>query len=829
MGMVKQLILLALALGTFVSAHAEGLRIRRPVLTDAQKAQVFERLKQYRKKRTAADAVVAPDPAFQGWWKSITRGDLGGFGFNAQTDDIDVYIYIDTSRFSSQNPLVTISTICGTEVYPRECTWLDVGEGIVLNYFYVPSSRELVHVLTKEGPLFDPTLGQSWWSLKLQEDGQTLCASSDSRPEYEGYGATSVIFQKVDEPRGLGCSAMEAKDPVDMARYIRNALLLHYNQAQNIHLKDRDYLPFAEAEAIFEKMVQEGITFETKIRKIRVSRPGVHDRQELGDFTSTDRLTDIFTDEFPYATAGSTVQIKGFQGPWEKFNGTYVNGVALDEEGGIPNPSRTHVDASSRDDPKKGTFHNVYNHFLLDFDSSDEKQFPRSALGWAKELAGDPVVSVHHHFTKEMEYPTFYAAIRAMFFLLYKVSQHNAQVAFFKPGSMFLMDSWKELKEAVARDNYWGSSLFGGNNLIGTRTSQKVPSGFYNNAVMAERGVTTYNDPFGLSQAPGSVYDYNIVLSNYIVQPKNLYWAIAGTPAGPYQFDPCTVGYKPTIPGPQPAEFVGTLSDMVVVDGKPQPQNPDSTHYTLYGALGGTDDVRDSNSYYYGLINPSLTKGKKVGYLRWLDEDAQDPSLYLPTSAFPPQVPVTVKYGREALTQVYAVITRYFQIELDCDSLIIDIRSYNGGYGFSYTLAELFGDDRVAGRVLWTKKGEERSEPVDLADSSRFCFFNDVAAVDTASTSKFFVRQNEQNYGAGAVFRGSRERPKKVVILTDNAASSAGDAFSHYFLGEKLDGNLGSHTTCRIIGDIDGRPSRRTNRCRIETSISMKPAPSAPK
>ena len=38
---------------------------------------------------------------------------------------------------------------------------------------------------------------------------------------------------------------------------------------------------------------------------------------------------------------------------------------------------------------------------------------------------------------------------------------------------------------------------------------------------------------------------------------KNIYWAIAGTPAGRTQFDPTEVGYKPVNPGPGPARFVG--------------------------------------------------------------------------------------------------------------------------------------------------------------------------------------------------------------------------------------------------------------------------------
>lgn len=787
--MKAKLILFALFCSALMGAAINAaLYVKRPTLSKAEKERVKTTLGAY-----WASANTNPDPAFQGWWKATTRGDLGGFGFNALTDDIDVYIYIDTT-----GPLVTIGTLCGTCDYLRTCTPLDIDGSIECNHYFAPSPEELVHVLDRDGPLFDPTLKQSWWSLKLQADKKTLCASSDSQPFYQGYGTTSMLFQKVDSAPLLASSTIDFHDPVVMATYIRNALSLHYNQPQNSYLKDTDYLPAKEADALFQKMLHEGITFETKIRKVRVSQGGVHERQEFGEFQSSDLLTDIFTEEFSYATVGATVEISGFTGTWERLNGRYVNGVAIDEEGGIPNPSPRHIDTSAAYHPQKGTFRNIYNHFLLNFDSSDPQLFPRDKLGYALEVSGKPVVRVTHRFSSDMQYPAFFAAIRAMFFLLYKVSYHNAQVGYFKPGSMFLAESWDKLKELLATESYFP------NNLIGTRTSQKVPSGFYNNAIFAERGVTTYNDPFGLNQVADGPFDYNIVLANYIVNPKNLYWAISGTPVGPYQFDPQCVGYKPAIPASGSAQFIGTLGALAVEDGTLQPDNPDSRYYTIFGVGAGQSDLRDANSYYLGQIDPKLTQGKKIGYLRLLDEEAMDPKGFLATSTFAPHVPLTEKFGREALTQMFANVTRYFQSELDADAIIIDIRSYNGGWGYSYTLAELFGDNRVAGDTLWTEKEKDNSPPLNFA-SSRFSFYNDVAAIDAASTSFFFVRQNELNYGPGAVFRGTQERPKVVVILTDNASCSAGDAFVHYFLGEKLDGNLGSYTSCKIIGDVDGR------------------------
>ena len=809
-----------IVLSTSAAVHADELKLRRPEPTEEQLQKIHDKLADFKSARkVSAEEVVYPDPALDGWWQAVIRGDQAGFGIGARTNDIDSYIYIDTSTFDPEEfPFVVINTLCGTPVYPRECTRLDVGTGIQLNLYYVPNSNELVHVFDTDGPFFDPINGESWWSLQLQDDGLTLCTSADSQPSWVGYNPTSAqVFKKVAAPQqpvrpygDTDAAFSDVTDPVEIAKYIRNSLLLNHNQPQNVNMNDTDYLSYYDAEAVFQKMLDEGITYETKIRKVRASRKGSHLVTFSGgsSFESNDQVTDIFTDGYAFATPGATVEISGFKGKWAKMNGTYVNGVAVVEADGIPNPSPEHVDTSSSNHPKHGTFRSVHMHFLLDFDSSDEHDFPRDHEGWAEDVHGEPVVKVTHRFTSDMQYPEFFAAIRAFFYEAYKVSSHNSYVGYFKKGSLFLIDTWDELKEAAATNNFWGSSQFPGDNMLRTRTLPNVPSGFYNNSVLAERGITTYNDPFGIKQEAGSKYDYNIVLSNY-----NVYFAIAGTPdltpaapnGMPLQFDPTDIGYKPAIPGPQRAEFVGALGDIIVVDGRPVPQNPNPTYYSLLTG-GSGDDILDSNGYYIGLIDPSLTGGKKVGYLRWIDELASDPFGFIATSTFAPDVPVTAKYAREACLKVYSEFTRYFQTELDCDAVILDIRTNNGGYVFTgYDLAELFGDDRAGMFTKWARKDDGNSALLDLTDSNKFEFYNSVVPDIAESFDHFYVRQNEQNYGPGAVFKGSYNRPKKVIILDDSAAASGGDVFPHYFLGENLDGNLGSYTTCKIIGDMDGR------------------------
>jgi hypothetical protein len=793
-------------------------------LNELQSSKKLKQLIHEFQAKNGVQAAVGQENPFDGWWQQITRGSLLGFGVGGPalgtgTADIDSYINIDTSTA----PFITIRTLCGTPALPRKCTNVDLHPKIILNLYYQASATALVNILDLNGPLFNPVNGQSFWSLELQPDGKTLVASFDSRPEFIGYKATSYLFRKVDGPQqpvrpfnDTDSAFPDVTNPVAIAQYIYNSLTLNSHDPQNINLHDGDYRSFYQREEIFRKLLNEGFTFRTPIRRVRVSQPGEHFVAEFGN-TTEDVVTDIFTDGFSFATAGSTVEICGFKGKWSKLNGKYINGVAVTEEGAVPNPSSEHVDVFSTNKPcKKGTFCNVFNHFLLDFDSSNKKQFPRDNQGWATDIEGEPIVKVTHRITPDMEYPAFRAAIEAMFYLMYQVSQHTGFNAYFRPKSIFLIDTREKLKDVVAKNKFWGSRKNPGDNLVRTRTNQSVPSGFFNNAVFNGRSVVTYNDPFGLTQQAGSKYDYNIVLANYIVKQKNLYFAIAGTPdltpvapnGQPIQFDPTTIGYKPVVPGAQRAEFVGQLGDIIVVNGRPQPQNPDPEHFTLLGE-NPFDDVAQSNDYYIGLIDPELTNGKKVGYLRWVDVVAVDPQEFITTATFPPAhvapPPGNVKYGREALSQVYSQYTRFFNDE-NCDAIIIDIRTNEGGLlEPAFTLAEFVGDDRRSAiSQFWTDKDNGNSPLVELADPNQFSTFNNLQALNNEAFIRFYVQQNEQNY-PGSVFRGSQQNPKKIIILTDTAAASAGDILPHFFLGENLDGNLGSFTTGKIIGDIDGR------------------------
>ena len=462
---------------------------------------------------------------------------------------------------------------------------------------------------------------------------------------------------------------------------------------------------------------------------------------------------------------------------------------------------------------------------MLRFDSSNPDQFPRDSIGYAvgiHDCDARPRVTVTHRIAPDTEFPAMWAALRAFSFLTLRVSAHLEFDGYFPTDSVFLFDTWDKLKEAVANNAFWGAppnpellALA----RIRSRISPISPSGFYQNPTLSgplgRTGLVTYNDPFGLTMQPDSIYNYNINLANYLAPGtiRTVYWALQGTVTGPLQFDPYALGipgYLPIIPGPLPVEFVATLAVVNVVDGLPIPVNPDPAHYACLDNPG--QDTLQANDYYVGLIDPKwlppALKNKRVGYLHWGDTFPTDPNLYIVDGIFSPNgVPKTVRYGREALCRVLSEYGRYLATTLDCDVVILDVQTNEGGYKFTiHTLAEFFGGDRINGiPFLWSvNKDQGQSLPYNLGDKSKFESVNNVVAENFAQFEHFYVSLNRQFY-PGSVFEGTPERPRKVVFLDDYRTASTGDVLPHYFAGERQDGDLGSNVRNIIIGDIDGR------------------------
>ena len=146
---------------------------------------------------------------------------------------------------------------------------------------------------------------------------------------------------------------------------------------------------------------------------------------------------------------------------------------------------------------------------------------------------------------------------------------------------------------------------------------------------------------------------------------RNLYFAIKGTLQADQPDPVATFGYLPVIPGPAEPLFVGALSPVYVQNGMLFSNNPNPKYYTILGD-NAQFGVPDSNCYFFGLVKPSLTGGKRVGYLYLVDCEWLDPLLLMQTGLYSPDPPGTPnpRAGREATNQVYSVFMTYLVTEL---------------------------------------------------------------------------------------------------------------------------------------------------------------------
>lgn len=746
--------------------------------------------------------------SFHGWWRAITSGNVSGFNpnFSSNVTDVDQYFFIDTTTC----PYITIKTLFGTLKYPRYPNNLDPNVASDDLYFLatstgLPNSRySLVQINDLNGPLPDPTVHYSVPTLTLQHDG-LLASIPYSQPYYGGTfdgGMNIMLYKKIDAPPPIrpfnikDLAFPNYNDPYELAKYIKSLWETLLNRNTNIHQKDPDYVGYAKEKKIFQKFFKTGFKKTTPIRQIRVSTPFPN---PLG---YTDKLTDIYTGdpkcntgEFSYATPGATVKIKGLKGVLASLNGTYVNGVAVQEGGGYPHPNPSFVDSGPN-----GSFNDIYNHFLLNFDSS-APLFQQIADPTTKFIKVNPgaTVTVEHRFTSDMEYPAFFSAYRAMFYAIFKTSIHNFDLVYTPPGSTRMYNTWRELNEALANDM---ASTFVNYNRFG----QPDPFTYYHNSQYVGNGGglfhiynASYNDPYQISPNLPQ-FNYHVVLGNYIIKPQNLYFAIQGTLEDD-QPDPSIFGYLPLISGPGRASFVSRIGPITVNQGIPTPNNPDPDHYTLLGAPYSL--LKKSNDYFFGQIDPALTEGKIVGYLYLADCEFSDPLNLMSTGIYSPDSPLNPgpRSSREAFSQVYSTIMQYFN-SIGCESIIIDIRANNGGSGFNpLALAEFFGEDRTFGKYYSQKADKGFSH---LIDPVKYDTYNDFGSKYEDLQSHCYVSLNASRY-PNSVFKGTSSHPKQLIIVDDLWAASAGDIFPWPFLGGKVNKDIGGHVKVSIIGSLDGR------------------------
>lgn len=704
------------------------------------------------------------DNPFSGWWMTITKGSGNGYILDNAPSDADSYIFIDTTHA----PII-IATTFGTILHPFE-TPASFKENHTNRFRQIDEwtliSEENQYGFSGEDYKKYPA---SFATLTLQDDGALINTSSSNPAAYIQVTATRLV--RCDEPKLL---TGNINDPVFLLKYVFGQMLYMGNPQQVV---DSDFIGFEKAHKILQKLLDPGITITTRIKKIML--------------TALDSgLTDIFTDEFSYVTPGSRVSLRGFTGPYSNLNKDYINGASTRQYGGTPNPSALHVNLET-----------YPFHFLLRYDTS---KLPRDEFGYGyPEYFENATVTVTHHVTSSTEYCEFVAAVFALFYLVWQVSQHTAFDGY-GPNKFALYHTWEELREALASDTADKIAL-------GTRTATMRPSCFYTNPVFNERLGNAFlvNDPFGIRpDAAGEwpeIYDYDIVLENYLVDVCNLYWAMDGKPYGQWKdvhlavrsLAPYKRNVDANINGA--STFVGKVASYF----PRETLNADPEVYTLFG--GSLDEdldtktiLRDKNTLYFGRIRPDLTNNRNIGYIRFRDFAACEPEDFT-LNAFYNPFPDSPKPNREAMSKVLSVMLKYLVTDLSVEAIIIDIRNNGGGAAETgQALAEFFGSDRP-GLVGHTVYKDPSNQNVDRLQDEQYITAGDAFSETQKQYAALYVDINERYY-PGSVFRNG-----VVVLLTDCMSASAGDTFPHFLLGPTLDKNIGAQTFVYFVGDIDGR------------------------
>lgn len=755
---------------------------------------------------------------FHGWWAKLDKGVLGGFGSDFNTfaqitsEDIDAYIFIDTT----QNPIV-ITTMGGNGKDFRSPKPNEVADRPT---YYQKDATTLLSTLPKHpGDPLTALFGNAYDSLKLQSDGNlialtdqgTKTAFGNTVPSYMADYLAVGIYKKIsamDLPapfsryNELDYRPVDYTLPTNLARYIFDRMLYHgiargaEDTADSWNL---DFIGFQAAEALFKQYLTTGKTYTTTINKTRTTKNG-------------SGLTSIFTHDFHFAPAGSTVTISGFGGGWSSINGTYENAVSVHAFGGIPNPNPDFVDVGPG-----GTWK---HYFYLNFDSTGFPQFtgnagyPNFADGSANcNLWGEttPRLCVHHQITDDMEYPAFVAAMTAFFYDAFKVAQHTGQSGWVtNENSRALADTWADLQAALDVDDARIQAFR-------SRTNRFSPSEYYQNpAVKTEFDLDTpalgayiwdFNEPYNLLPGVNPLLNHNVDAQNYLVSVANLYYTLEGAPTNAQQSLLGLFGYK-NMSGTNTggAYFVGTVAPMNFTD--PAAGNPDPNVWSLLGVDFDGDPSIAANNLFFGFVNPLLTNGKKVGYIYISDELRADLFVQMAGIVFTkPEDQNSPRFGLEGWAKVWAPMMVYLNTwhpsGAGLDAIIVDDRANGGGLASQLNVfGAMFGAKRLLsdGATAWWRDNGRRAPKKFVADLG-YDAYNNLISLSDQQNDYLYVEQTAMRYGSHAVFSEG-----KVVVLHNEQAASAGDAIlSACWSGDNNDKQLGANTQAVILGSADGR------------------------
>ena len=421
------------------------------------------------------------------------------------------------------------------------------------------------------------------------------------------------------------------------------------------------------------------------------------------------------------------------------------------------------------------------------------------------------ITALHGPVTEDTEYRELMTAVGDLMTAFGSATHTNLRT-YVQFDPLKIIYTYDELATLISEDNFDFFSMRGR-----SRGQLNGRDYIYMNPALNPAGADSpnfdVNDPFGLGQevfnpALGSKWDHDIDLDNYMEASFNIWYAVTGPilqdePITSELFDllgsnGSQVHFTAAKRGKVPAPLVDAFG-----------VHP----YNLYQStlLG---DETSANQFVGGIVKRSYTKGKHkknevVAYIRWRNELGFEPlGLGFRPVVFGRNDMPNAKRNSNEIAAMAALLEKLNKYKPT--RYIIDIRENDGGVGaFGTAYGTLFGGNRGSVSTILSLDYANDPEKTKLVTNSSIETVNESAVpnahasaiVDTDTTAKVFPK---------AIVRGKECKCVDVVILTNINAASAGDMFSHNFIGSNdnpKDGiqYLGHNVRSQIVGSIDGR------------------------
>jgi hypothetical protein len=304
---------------------------------------------------------------------------------------------------------------------------------------------------------------------------------------------------------------------------------------------------------------------------------------------------------------------------------------------------------------------------------------------------------------------------------------------------------------------------------------------YYNNPSMVlNEGFYFFNNKYGIEPV-----NYNIPFKNYL-EPKTLRYMS-------FNIKDSNLTYE-------------ALSNLVMINKK---AFPDIFEYLLSPTpipifkpdISGPNPILLSSieRLNVGMISLSLTKGKRIGYIRLGGFSFYDPDSLIRN----PLVCINQTPTLES-SKMYSTLTRYLKHKLNVEAVIIDDRNDGGGDtthpgGFR----SVFGGDYKIYDTYTKKFGGSDADIFSNLEESKNTplLYKDLSSKVLKLGSQ--PSEIESLFG-DVILKGSCKNPFHIYYMTSVMSISSGDLLKHLMKGACLNGNLGNNTYVTTIGDTYG-------------------------